>query len=168
MTGGRYEKPVFWNGAHSAFPGQMAVSTASHDASPGDAAKRFIGTWRLVSIRGASTESEANRGPDPTGVMYYDSKGQMAVQIMPNRERPIYTGTLPTPNEARAAILGYTSYFGTYTIDERKRTVTHHRKGNINPGGLGDYVRRYEFLSDDRIILRPVESTSELTWDRIT
>jgi hypothetical protein len=45
--------------------------------------------------------------------------------------------------------------------------VTHHRAGNINPGGLGDYVRRYEFLSDDRLVLRPVESASELTWERI-
>lgn len=99
--------------------------------------------------------------------MYYDSKGQMAVQIMPDRSRPKYADSLPTPDEARKAILGYTAYFGAYTVDERNRTVTHHREGNINPGGLGDFVRRYEFLSNDRIILRPVESTSELTWERV-
>lgn len=86
---------------------------------------------------------------------------------MPGRARPRYAGALPTPDEAREAILGYTAYFGAYTIDERKRTVTHHRAGNINPGGLGDYVRRYEFLSDDRLLLRPIESASELTWERI-
>lgn len=146
---------------------QRRLSTSGQDTSPGDTARRFIGTWRLVSIVGASAESEANRGSDPTGVIYYDSNGQMAVQIMPGRARPLYAGTLPAPDEARAAILGYTAYFGTYTIDERKQTVTHHRSGNINPGGLGDYVRRYEFLSDDRIILMPVESTSRLTWERI-
>ena len=147
---------------------QTAAGTASGQVTaPSDAAKRFIGTWRLVPIAGASSESEANRGPNPTGVIYYDGNGQMAVQIMPGRARPKYAGTLPTPDEARATILGYTAYFGTYTIDERKQTVTHHRAGNINPGGLGDFVRRYEFLSEDRIILRPVESTSGLTWERI-
>jgi hypothetical protein len=97
----------------------------------------------------------------------------MAVQIMPDRARPKWSGApiggnpTPTPNEARAAILGYGAYFGTYTIDERARTVTHHRAGNINPNGLGDFVRRYEFAPDDRLILRPVESTSELIWERI-
>jgi hypothetical protein len=136
-------------------------------AAVGNIARSFIGTWRLVSIAGASSESKANRGSNPTGLMYYDSNGRMAVQIMPDRVRPKYSTTLPTPDEARNAILGYTAYFGTYTVDEKKQTVTHHRAGNINPGGLGDCVRRYEFLSDDRIILRPVESASELTWERI-
>ena len=30
-------------------------------------------------------------------------------------------------------------------MDERAQTVTHKRIANINPGGLGDFVRRYEF-----------------------
>src|SRR5690349_4452109 len=130
-----------------------------------DAAKRLIGTWRLLSI----TESllQQYRGENPTGVLYYDDKGNMAVQIMPSRQRPKYAGTLPTPEEAREALLGYTAYFGTYTVDERERTVTHHRTGNINPGGLGDFVRRYEFLSEDMLILMPIESRAGLTWQRI-
>ena len=37
-------------------------------------AKRFIGTWRLVS-------------DVSTGLMYYDSLGNMAAQVMPNRVR---------------------------------------------------------------------------------
>ena len=128
-------------------------------------AKRFIGTWKLVSI--VEPESEAARGPHPTGLIIYDATGHMAVQIMPDRVRPKYAGTLPTPDEARSALLGYGAYFGTYTIDERARTVTHHREGNIDPGGLGDFVRRYEFLPGDRIVLRPLENQNALTWERI-
>ena len=101
------------------------------------------------------------------GLIYYDETGHMAVQIMPDRLRPKYAGAEPTPDEAKAAITGYTAYFGTYTIDERTHTVTHHRLGNINPGALGDFVRRYEFASSDRLILRRIESTNELTWERI-
>jgi len=145
---------------------QLAAYMAQAQVVEGaDAAKRLVGTWRLVSI----TESQLQqyRGEHPTGLLYYDDKGQMAVQIMPSRERGKYAGTLPTAEEARDAVLGYTAYFGTYTVDERNQTVTHHRTGNINPGGLGDFVRRYQFLSEDRIILMPIESTAGLTWERI-
>ena len=133
---------------------------------PGDTAKRFIGTWRLVSIT-TTGKTDLNRGSYPSGLIYYDGTGHMAVQIMPDRLRPKYAGAEPTPDEAKAAISGYTAYFGTYTINEGARTVTHHRLGNINPGGLGDFVRRYEFASGDRLILRPLESANELTWERI-
>jgi hypothetical protein len=134
-------------------------------AEPADAAKRLVGTWRLVSI----TESQLQqyRGEHPAGLLYYDDKGKMAVQIMPSRDRPKYAGTLPTPEEARDAVLGYTAYFGTYTVDERNQTVTHHRTGNINPAGIGDFVRRYHFISEDVVILMPIESRAGLTWERV-
>ena len=41
------------------------------------------------------------------------------------------------------------------------------REGNINPGALGDFVRRYEFAAGDRLILMPVESQNRLTWERV-
>ena len=103
--------------------------------------------------------------------MYYDSLGNMAAQVMPNRSRPKYAGVQPTPEEAKEAITGYLAYFGTYTVDERAQTVTHKRIGNINPGGVGDFVRRYEFLTDDRLALVPQERTDlravRLTWERL-
>ena len=90
----------------------------------------------------------------------------MAVQIMPSRVRSKFAELLPTPEEARDALLGYTAYFGTYSVDDR-HIITHHRTGNINPGALGAFVRRYEFLSDDRVLLSPVESKAGLTSERI-
>ena len=139
---------------------------SGRSAAQSDTAKRLIGTWRLVSITD-NGRIDTHRGPRPSGLIYYDAKGYMAVQIMPDRPRPKYAGASPTPDEAKAAISGYTAYFGTYTMDERARTVTHHRTGDINPGPLGDFVRRYEFASEDRLILRPVESKTALTWERV-
>lgn len=135
------------------------------NANVTDAAKRLIGTWRLVSV--TNSPYGKHRGEHPTGLIFYDANGYMAVQIMPSRPRGKFASFLPTAEEAHDALLGYTAYFGTYTVDEKKRTVTHHRLGNVNPGALGDYVRRYEFLSDDRVVLMPVESGSGLTWERI-
>src|SRR5947207_31432 len=89
-------------------------------------AKRFIGTWRLVSMM-SNGRTDPNRGPYPTGLLFYDRTGHMGVQIMPDRVRPGTRGSEPTPDEAKAAMTGYTAYFGTYTIHESSRTVTHHR-----------------------------------------
>jgi len=139
---------------------------AGQPATQGADAKRFIGTWRLVSIT-RDGKPDPDRGEHPTGLIYYDGTGRMAVQIMPDRARPKFAGPQPTPDEARAALIGYTAYFGTYSVDERAHTVTHHREGNINPGALGDFVRRYEFAAGDRLILMPVESQNRLTWERV-
>jgi hypothetical protein len=115
---------------------------------------RFYGTWRLVS------ETQ-------TGMMIYDSLGNMAAQVMPNRLRRKYAAAEPTAEEAKAAITGYLAYFGTYTVDEQAHIITHHRKGNINPGQVGDdVVRAYVFESNDRLVLTPAGSTNKIVWER--
>lgn len=142
----------------------MPVGAASQSASSGQSeiSRRFIGTWRLVSIE--SDTPNPNRGPR-RGMIYYDSTGHMAVQIRPDRARSSWTGR-PTPEQALDAITGYTAYFGTYTVDEEAQTITHHREGSLAPGRV-DFVRGYEFVPGDRLILSPVNSTTHLTWERI-
>src|SRR6266849_10641067 len=88
-----------------------ARSTSGQTAPTGEEAKRFIGTWRLVS-------------DSSTGLMYYDGLGNMAAQVMPGRARPKYAGAQPTPDEAKEAITGYLAYFGTYTVDDTARTIS--------------------------------------------
>jgi len=131
-------------------------------------AKRFLGTWRLVSIVSNGQISPVF-GPNPVGMIGYDSTGHMAVQIMPDRSRPKFAGSAPTPEEAKSALTGYIAYFGTFTVDEKARTVTHHREGSLTPGMIGtDLVRRYEFDPNDQLILTPVEALAgHLTWERI-
>jgi hypothetical protein len=142
----------------------MQISAGSQRPTPvaSDIQKRFIGSWRLVSIEGTPNP---NRGARPSGLIYYDATGHMAAQIMPDRPRPTWTGS-PTPEQAKDALTGYTAYFGTYTVDERARTVTHHREGSLVPGDV-DFVRRYEFAAGGRLILTPVGSTTRLTWELI-
>jgi len=100
-------------------------------------------------------------------MMIYDSLGNMAAQVMPNRVRRKYAAAEPTPEEAKDAITGYLAYFGTYTVDEQAHIVTHHRKGNINPNQVGDdVVRAYVFESNDRLVLTPAGSTNKIVWER--
>src|SRR5258706_2910933 len=132
----------------------MLQMTAAVGTQTARDAPRFFGTWRLIS-------------DTTTGIMIYDSLGNMAAQVMPNRARRKYAAAEPTPDEAKDAITGYLAYFGTYSVDEQARTVTHHRTGNINPGQVGDaVVRTYVFESNDRLILTPAGSTNKIVWDR--
>jgi hypothetical protein len=123
-----------------------------------------VAAYRLRSYERGRSDSR-NR---LTGLMYYDDLGNMAAQVMPSRARAKYAGTQPTPDEAKEAITGYLAYFGTYTVNVRAQTITHHRKGNINPGQVGDdAVRGYEFAPGDRVILTPVGSGNQITWERM-
>src|SRR5262245_60426517 len=129
-----------------------------------DDAKRFHGAWRYL---GATQDGKprADRGANAKGMIYYDSSGAMSVQVAPDYERP-KAAAEPTPAEAKAALAGYIAYFGSYTVDERARTVTHHRQGSVQPGDTADLVRGYEFRGD-RLILRPPGTTYEVVWERI-
>jgi hypothetical protein len=124
---------------------------------------RLLGAWRYVGTR--IDGGNWDRGANPKGMIYYGPHGEMAVQIAPDVKRT-RAGATMTPAEAYLAIKDYIAYFGTYTVDEHAGTVTHHRADNLQPGEGGDLVRRYEFAGD-RLILRPPNSTMEVTWERI-
>ena len=124
--------------------------------------------WRLVGIT-ADGRIREDRGARPTGLIVYDASGWMAAQIQPDRPPAAMAGDAPTGAEAIAALHGYTAYFGPFTIDEAAKTVTHHRVGSVSPGWSRhkDFVRRYSFDGPDRVILRPVNNTNELIWERM-
>jgi hypothetical protein len=128
-----------------------------------DVAQKLLGAWRYVGTR--IDRGNWDRGANPKGMIYYGPHGEMAVQIAPDVKRR-RAGAVMTPEEAKIALTDYIAYFGTYTINARTETVTHHRHDSIQPGDGGDLVRRFEFAGD-RLILRALNSTVEVTWERI-
>jgi hypothetical protein len=117
-------------------------------------APRFFGAWRYL---GSTIDGQPRTDrTDPCGIIIYDPSGHMAVQIMPGRAQ-----------RATAPASTFICYFGTWSLDERARTVTHHREGDLRVDGEVDAVREYEFVGD-RLILRPVGKAQEIMWERIT
>ena len=57
------------------------------------------------------------------------------------RNRPPFSSNPPTGAEAQMALQGYTAYFGSFTVDDQKQFVVHHRFGQLNPGGVVDAKR---------------------------
>ena len=142
----------------------LVATEARSQATQSDAARRIVGVWRYVGTW-IDGKPRPNRGSNPKGFIFYTESGAMAAQIAPDRVNPM-AGAEPTPEEAKAALADYVSYFGTWSIDERAGTVTHHRFGSVQPGDSAEVVRGYEFV-DDRLILRPVGTTHEVIWERI-
>jgi hypothetical protein len=126
--------------------------------------QRLIGSWRHIGST-VDGKPRPGQGAHPKGIIIYDAHGYMACQVAPDRETA-RGGDRPTAEEAKAALEGHIAYFGTYSVDEKARTVTHHRQGSVQPGDKGDLVRGYEF-SGDRLILRPAGTTAEVVWERI-
>jgi len=140
------------------------VAEARSQPAQGEAAQRLVGIWRYVGTW-IDGKPRPNRGANPKGYIFYAASGEMAAQIAPDRVNPM-AGATPTAEEAKAALADYVSYFGTWSLDERAGTVTHHRVASVQPGPLTEYVRTYEFKGD-RLILRPVGTTQEVVWERM-
>ena len=90
---------------------QAGQSGSASPSSQGSSiAARLLGTWRLVEV----SEEEGGRviqspiyGARPVGYLMYDSTGHVCVQLI-NTTRPRWKDAdVPTPEEARSAIVGF-------------------------------------------------------------
>lgn len=147
--------------------------------------KRFVGFRRLAYTErtvetpatagdGSSPQRKTERDASRTGYIIYTSTGHMAVQIMrPDRKK--YAGQTPTPEEAKAALLSYTSYFGRFSVDEAGKFVIHHQDGHLNPSTAGADAKRFFQFDGTRLTLQPPSTTSNggtvtnrLIWEMVS
>jgi hypothetical protein len=145
------------------------------DAAAARAANsRFAGVWKLVEqeTRDAKGQSVA---PAPNtvgrlGYIVYDPAGYMGVTIQ-SPQRPTFAGRQPTPDEARAALGTYTSYWGGFAVNDATSVVTHQTFGALSTAMSGtDQVRGFT-IAGNRLTLRPPRSANgdqrSLTWERV-
>jgi Lipocalin-like domain len=138
--------------------------------------EQFAGTWRLVSTEHQDSNGRLHHpyGENPMGILVYDSDGHMSVQIM-RRDRPAIAAIdSGTPEEIRAAFIGYAAYFGTYDVNEQDGSVVHHLEASLLPWVGGDQKRLFTF-SGNRLTLRPpprvfggVMLSGHLVWERVS
>lgn len=168
------------------WPLASAAADAATDGLAADpkplspAARKLVGTWKLIAI----DERDANGAPvvpldygaEPSGLLMYDASGRMSVHAM-RRGRPRLAtddAHSATPEQARAAFIGYGAYFGTFEVDEKAGIVTHRVQGALNPNWEGSAQRRRFRISGDKLTLEPVDfqaagnkRTRRLTWQRV-
>jgi Lipocalin-like domain len=132
--------------------------------------RSLIGTWRIVEVADLDKDGkwQFRYGKHPHGYFVYDATGHVHIQIMkvpplaPFPEANFIEGKLPSAEHALAAYAAYVAYFGTYTVDEKKRVVTHHVEGSLAPEFTDTDQPRPFKLEGDRL-----EIGDGKTWRRV-
>lgn len=139
----------------------------------------LIGTWELLSredrTRAGERRIDPSLGADPIALLIYDHSGHFAAQFM-KRVRDVATEgdvACAGPNNSRARG-GYDAYFGTYTVDDARGTVTQRLVGALSPENVGQVLTRGMTVVDHELTIcldtttpdgEPVVRT--LRWQRV-
>lgn len=132
--------------------------------------ERFVGAWRLIRFQEETPGREVIHpyGERPIGLLIYDRSGRMSVQIMKRDREPLSSSDWQSApaGEIKAALEGFTAFFGSYEVDDDRKIVTHHVEGHVFPGSVGKaLIREFSFV-DDLLILKPSPNRM-LVWKRI-
>ena len=153
----------------------MAAAPLAAQATPAS----LVGTWRLVSleVRDSAGGVSHPMGDAAAGHLIYDASGQTSAHLM-RPDRPRFASgdrARGTDAETRAAFVGYLAYFGRYTVDPARGTVTHFIEGATFPNWVGtEQVRHFRLSGDSLTIVTPPmvgdgrRIVSTLVWRRVT
>jgi hypothetical protein len=88
----------------------------------------LVGTWKLVLVDNVLPDGTRTHlyGPNPHGLLVFDTTGHYALEIMSDG-RPKFAAndkSKGTAEEYSAAVQGSNCHFGKYKINERDHTVT--------------------------------------------
>ena len=157
---------VLLTGAISHASSSRATGPAPELGGPAQAARaasgvaqRIVGAWQLVTRTVRRSDGtvlpDSVLGEKPLGRLYYHASGVVSLQMMRlGRSAAIGKPTDPKDSANARVSLGYDSYFGRYTVDERAATITHRVEGSLFPEDLGkDFVRGFT-LDGDTLTLK--------------
>jgi GNAT superfamily N-acetyltransferase len=150
----------------------------SRAAQPRPLSATLPGTWRLTSridvTASGVRKPEPSLGEDPLALLIYDCDGHFAAQFMRrDRSTAIPDGPSGARNNSRAQG-GYDAYFGTYSVDDAKSTVTQHLLGALSQENVGAVLTRAMRVNGDSLVIE-LETTAAdgtavvrtLTWQRV-
>jgi len=153
----------------------IALLTAPDVLADRAANLRFAGVWKLVGEETRDPKGQIVAGPNAAsggrfGFITYDPSGYMGVVLAWNR-RPAFKGKASTPDDARAALAAYNSYWGSYTVNDARGIVTHQTMGAVSPAFAGTNQERGFTIDGNRLTLRPPNLANgdqrALTWERV-
>jgi hypothetical protein len=126
--------------------------------------RQLLGFWRHVVERrlNETTGAVINEATRAPSVIVYTPSGYVGVHFPP-LNRPKFAAALPTDDEAQAAIRGFVSYYGAYTL--YPGLVFHHRLIILGNGQSDSLRRFYEIKGDDLTLRFPPGGASPLGPD---
>ena len=134
------------------------IATAQNTSSHGPIREKFIGAWHLVSLDAPGPDGKLNHFTDIRGQLIYTRDGHMSVQLMYPPSQSSLTNDY--------VLNGYEASFGSYNVDEKAHTITHHVEASVTRGLVGkDLSRAFQF-SNGKLIIQSVRSDEHwaVTW----
>jgi hypothetical protein len=150
----------------------LAVASDGQSVKSDDVG-RFFGSWKLISYELTLTSGSTLNpfGDHPTGLILYQKDGHMSAQLMLPGPIPFASSDplSATKGETDRAWRNYIGYWGTFSVDTKKRIVTHHIEGGWFPNWIGkNQVRSFRF-SEGQLILETDSPAwhAKLAWQKI-
>ena len=136
----------------------MAIAlagTQTADPSSEVISRQLLGNWKLVKYEIFDANGGTRPGRYDVGRVAYEASGEMTAHLMHSGPEHAYLG-----------------YFGPFTVDAAKGTVTHHVIGSSNQSWIGtEQVRYYGFSTDANQLTLSLKTngrvTQTLTWSRV-
>jgi hypothetical protein len=117
--------------------------------------QQLAGTWTLISVDNIYADGSRVHpyGDNPSGMLFFDEKGNYAIQILRTTRPQIASGDKNncTPEEYLALVQGSNSHFGKYTIDEKNKTITFKIEKAFFPNWEGTEQKRTYTYADNEI-----------------
>jgi hypothetical protein len=136
----------------------LSLSAAAAVAQPAKSLKdQIVGTWNFVVAEVTAPDGKKSFpfGETPKGILIFTADGRFA-QIHVASDAPKIASNnrmTGTPEEYAAIMRRSLSVFGTWTIDEAKRTVTYNIVSSTFPNWEGEaQTRNIDKLTDDEFV----------------
>jgi len=139
-------------------PAQITTAPASETSS---IREKLLGSWRLVSRDEQFADGKIKTRTDAVGLIMYTADGHMSVQIM------LPEDTEAPNNPVQYQQNAYEAYQGTYTIDEKAHTVTHHVESALVRSLIGKNLTRVYRFEGKQLILKSSRADEHwtITWE---
>jgi hypothetical protein len=151
----------------------VVLSPISIPAKAQTLKQQLVGTWTFVSSTTKLPDGSPLWGSNPKGLTIFTENGRFVDVIMRSDRAKFASNnrTQGTAEENKAAAQGTISVFGTYTVDEAKKSYTVYIEGSSYPNLEGTVQTRPFTISGDEFkFTNPAptngQPVSELTFRR--
>ena len=122
---------------------------------------QLVGTWTVVSSTTKLPDGSLAWGANPKGLYIFTDNGRYSSHLL-RSDRPKFASNnraTGTPEENKAAVLGNSSNFGTYSLNEANKTLTIRFEGSSFPNSEGtEQTRPFTISGDDLTMTNPAPS----------
>lgn len=133
----------------------LITTSALSQKNKKEVCSEILGSWALVSVENINTDGTKTfpYGTDPKGILFFDEKGNYAIQIYKNQRPKIVSGDKNkfTTEENASIVQGSNSHFGKFEINEMDKAITFKIKTASFPNWENTEQKRFFSCNDNEL-----------------